>query len=838
MRKIGSSNGGGVATIAPVYKGGMALPEAEIGIPYSVDLSEYFTNAVEEYMLQTGSLPGGFALNPVTCILSGTSWEYSSQPISIRATHSVNGGAISAIVDFIVNYPESTPAPVAVIMTDAETLPSFYRSNNGYFPDSGANFSGITTYNGYAPWPVYFSAWPSTSFLDIKSVVWDFGEGTESDFGGRYFEGINAGHLFETPGTYTVVVTVTDLFGRTSTTSRVVTVLQGGVAGGKQEYFVDSAIGDDSYNGKSQTVDGGGVGPWKTFDKAIAAMHKSAGSAVSTWTIKPGDKILFNRGQTFTSEVYNPFTHGQFSQGVHFGAYGTGANPKVQWKTPAGTVQWQPNTAYTAGQYFVEFDVVYKVVTSYTSGATWGGSDTSNATSLALFKTGLGGGMVSVTDIDFYMSDMTSATHSIVTNVYNCVDGNRNICFTRCYVEDPFNSAFYIDSTQTVAYSSEPYGAFLFGCSASHANIFQASIVLLMYGSPAGLCLIGNTADLSGNHVNYLTAVHGGIIADNVFSRPSFGRTGLRIAGGGLGNEAQKVHVTRNKILGWIDPLDGDVIPGAHGGGSHNGGGVRYNYSLISFSPNGTLNKYFKEIVFDRNIVTNYEEAMSITNVDDMIIRNNLFITPSENPVDIRLGEASGTIQMRPLNNVRLFNNTFAHNGNQSVAGTKWPFIKVNGTTGAITGDGYHTGLAIRNNLGIIVSGRNDSFIKFQFDNNNQIPNMTLSNNLLDSPTSSWAEIVASVKDLATWQTNYSQDANSLKTTAGVSTPLTPMRHANGFPDSSEACVAEADAYVAALMPAVGSALLDAGYNDVPVYVDYEGMSRPLSSKDIGSIQG
>jgi hypothetical protein len=842
-----SSNTSGAATVAPIYLGGMTVPNAEIGVALSVDLSEYFTNAVEEYMLQTGSLPTGFALNPVTCVLSGTSWEYSSQPISIRATHSVNGGAISAIVDFIVNYPESTPAPVATIMTDAETLPSYYSAGNNYFPLSGLKFSGITTYEGYAPHPVYFSGWTSTAFLNIKSMVWDFGAGTEGDEGGRYFEGINAGHLFETAGNYTVTLTVTDLFGRTATATRNVVIHASGEGNTSivnsyalKTYYVDSAIGDDAYSGLSQTVDGGGVGPWKTFDKVIAAMHKGNNTDVSTWTLKPGDEVLFNKGQTFTSEVYNPFNHGTFAQGIHLGAYGTGTKPKVQWKTPAGTVEWQPNTAYTAGQYFTHFDThyyaVWKVVTNYTSGSEWGALDNSNAVTASLIKTGNGGGLVVATDIDFYLYDSVSAVPTILTNLYNCVDYNRNICFARCHFDDPFNSAFYVDTIQSVALTNEPYGFFLFGCTASQPNVHQASIVLLAYGAPAALCLIGNTADLAGNHINYFTSVHNGIIADNTFSRPSFGRSCLRIAGGALGNEGQKVHVTRNKMLGWIDPQDGDILPIQNISGSHNGGGTRYNFSLINFAPNGNTNKYNKEFVFDRNIVTNYEEAMSVVDMDDLVIRNNIFITPTEMPTgDIRLGDASGGTQMRPLNNIQIYNNTFVHNGNQITAGTKWPMIKVNGTTGK--GDGYHTGLVIINNAAVSVTGRDESFVSFQYSDNNQIPNMVLSNNLLDSPTTTWAEVAGVAKDLATWQTNYSQDVNSLKTTAGVTTPLTPMRHANGFPDSSAACVSEADAYVAALMPAVGSALLDAGYIDVPVYVDYSGTSRPLSNKDIGALE-
>jgi hypothetical protein len=179
LSRIGS---GGGATTAPVYKGGIVIPSAEIGVQYSVDLSVYFSGTViDTYSLDSGSLPDGFTLNPVLGILSGTTWASFNQPISIRALYNAGntGGAISSIANLVVTFPAGKPAPVAVIMTDSETLPSFYFAGNNYFPLSGSpGYTGMSTYEGYAPYGVYLSGWTSSSFLDIKSMVWDFGEGS------------------------------------------------------------------------------------------------------------------------------------------------------------------------------------------------------------------------------------------------------------------------------------------------------------------------------------------------------------------------------------------------------------------------------------------------------------------------------------------------------------------------------------------------------------------------------------------------------------------------------------------------------------------------------------
>ena len=77
---------------------------------------------------------------------------------------------------------------------------------------------------------------------DIVKWSWDFGSGTENDPHGRTIEGMNTAHVFETPGTYTVRLTVLDNQGNTSNDTAVITVL----APNGTEYYVDSQIGNDS----------------------------------------------------------------------------------------------------------------------------------------------------------------------------------------------------------------------------------------------------------------------------------------------------------------------------------------------------------------------------------------------------------------------------------------------------------------------------------------------------------------------------------------------------------------------------------------------------------------
>lgn len=733
------------------------------------------------------------------------------------------------------------PRPLAIISTDEETLPLYYRSTNNYWQQNplNAGYTGLSTYVGYAPWPVYFEGWGSSPASNIVSYYWDFGIGTESDYGGRYFEGINAAHLYETPGIYTVILTITDKYGRISTSERLVTILDS-IAENKKIYYVDPVNGSDAYDGLSQTVDSASVGPWQTFDKVISMLHKSNGSHVSTWPLKPGDKVLLKRSTTAICQAINKFNHGTMSQGIHIGTYGTGDNPKVQWSTPPSAANWQPNHLYAIGDYFINNNLVFKVATSYTSSATYLKSEEQNSTPGAIFSASANGpGMLTITDIDFYCND---SNITYVNNVINISDAARNICFARCHFHEPFNTAVLFNPVNTNSLIQEPYGIFILGCTATQDTISNASIVLLTYGCCAGLAIIGTEADKSGNHINYLTQINSGVITDNVFSRPAFGRTALRITGGSLTGPAQRVHVTRNKFLGWIDPQNGDILEVGAGGAVHNGGGIRYNFALVNLSHNGSPNKYLDNIIFERNILTNFEEGITLVNNRSSIIRNNIFVSPSESAQAIRIGDSSGTNQMRPCDNVKIINNTFMYNGSNFTPGQS--FIKINSpvNTNAL----YHNELEIRNNLIISTAGRDDIFLLFNGDLSSQIANMQCSNNLLDSPSSIWAKNNATDYDLTTWQNTFNKDTNSLKRPSGtVTTYSTGISHSSGFPDSKASAISEANAYINGLKLTTASAAAGAAYDPdpninaviSPVTVDFEGIQRTNTNNDIGAFE-
>ncbi len=108
-------------------------------------------------------------------------------------------------------------------------------------------------------------------------------------------------------------------------------------------YYVSSSTGNDSNNGTSEAH------AWKTLTK------------VNSFTPKPGDQILFKRGDTWIGGIIVK-GFGTASSPVTYGAYGTGANPVISgfasvtaWTNLGGNI-WESVNAVTS-------DTIINIVT-------------------------------------------------------------------------------------------------------------------------------------------------------------------------------------------------------------------------------------------------------------------------------------------------------------------------------------------------------------------------------------------------------------------------------------------------------------------------------------------
>ncbi len=187
--------------------------------------------------------------------------------------------------------------------------------------------------SGVAPLAVYFDATAtthSTSTLDPFAdlhYAWSFGDTNSGSWAisgksrNLAFGPVSA-HVFETPGTYIVQLTVRDGAGTTASRQATITVADPNVVFSGSLTTCVSATGNFT---------GCPAGAQKITNSSFNA---AMGSATT------GRRVLLRRGDTFSSPA--TFAHGSAGPGV-VGAYGTGARPVIT-SNHAGDVISTSNT--------------------------------------------------------------------------------------------------------------------------------------------------------------------------------------------------------------------------------------------------------------------------------------------------------------------------------------------------------------------------------------------------------------------------------------------------------------------------------------------------------------
>lgn len=204
------------------------------------------------------------------------------------------------------------------------------------------SYGGVSPVRAYAPHAVLLEGWKSDPRSDIVEYRWDYGDGGST----TDFVGFNASPVYETPGVYTVTLTVEDGSGATATDTITVEVLEPNGT----TYFVDAELGDDTNAGTSP-----GAGAWKTAKHAFTGMTDAR--------YGPGDRVLFTRGQTFGMNATDiVFAHWQHGYGYHIGATdGDGAKPIIRLTgDQSGTLL--DNNAFGLA-YFSMSDLTFQLTT-------------------------------------------------------------------------------------------------------------------------------------------------------------------------------------------------------------------------------------------------------------------------------------------------------------------------------------------------------------------------------------------------------------------------------------------------------------------------------------------
>jgi PKD repeat protein len=146
-----------------------------------------------------------------------------------------------------------------------------------------------------------------TEGTDIQAqFAWDFGDpaGTQNTM-----TGFNAAHVYDTAGTYTIKLTVTNVDGCSSTATETVTI----AASNRNIIYVDPATGSDTNNGSQSS-------PLKTIQAAFNALQNNS-------------EILLMAGQTYNV----PGSLEMWKNNVIIGRYGTGTDPMLNRISGNGT---------------------------------------------------------------------------------------------------------------------------------------------------------------------------------------------------------------------------------------------------------------------------------------------------------------------------------------------------------------------------------------------------------------------------------------------------------------------------------------------------------------------
>jgi len=319
----------------------------------------------------------------------------------------------------------------------------------------------------------------------------------------------------------------------------------------------------------------------------------------------------------------------------------------------------------------------------------------------------------------------------------------------------------------------------------------------------------------------------------------AFGRTGLRITGGYYTNQdpGNNIHIADNKFLGWRDPWTGGS---GRAGGAHGPDNYRYNYFIVGLHTNDVRTPYsIENVIFERNMITNFEGGLDLTNCENVTIKNNLLVSPDDSGYTTFIGVSQDN-QGRPMRGIKIIGNTLVHNGLLS-ADYENAFIRIVDFDDEPNLYGErHQDIQVKNNL---FYSLHTAFSAVAFDQatNQDLAEYDVDNNIYYIPGKADGRIfrIGSLTyTVSSWQQLTGGDQSSSITNPGLL--ITPRVHVSGEPSSLQANIAEAEEYEEQLKLLEQSGAIDFGTNEYPIDLDedYARNTRPQGAGyDIGAFE-
>lgn len=515
--------------------------------------------------------------------------------------------------------------------------------------------------SGVAPLSVFFDASDTTAaatkqpFHNLE-YRWDFGDqkgspvsgttwrtGSRGNASSRNFAtGPVAAHVFETAGTYTVALAITDGSNRVSNSCVQIEVQEPDVvfAGSKT---VCVAATSTPVPGAGGCPEGAGTAQESSFPAAIGSYAKT------------GRRVLFKRDDTFVSETEARITA---SGPGTIGAYGTGALPLIQMKStpkePAPALSFSSRSTPKFADWRV-MDLAFDGM--------------SNANSQGLGISPTSGGVKQITLLRITARNMSTA--------YGFGGDLINYWNNHGFPGHSIDQLFIVDST----------------------SIAGTNTVTSCYNAGNRLAFMGNDIDGGGNpkgsHVTRFPYLNKAVLSNNSLSRPGFNRTIIKLhapywnAKVGVFDPAATIPPSSGAdSTNYSAALNGDGFS-KHIVISDNKFTDHANPWAVAIGPQDQWkDERVRDVIIERNwfVATDTSQSFLTIWAADTTIRNNIFAAGSANVTGAMVTQWG--IEP-PSTNVHIYNNSF-FTSYKSLANEVMP-IQIGGTSSNIT---------VKNNLG------------------------------------------------------------------------------------------------------------------------------------------
>jgi len=570
----------------------------------------------------------------------------------------------------------------------APFFPYYAKHVNFSAAECDANKDQLSLDKGYAPFGVFLRGTDSTGKDNIVSYDWEIKD-LSTDAIITTLNGFNAAHIFDQPGEYSATLTITDKGGASSSDTRNITVWPRD----GESYYVDSDIGDDRYNGLTQSPDntcdanvatlGSCNGPWKTATRAFGELSPYNATTFSDGKYTADsiclkseniDVTRYNQGnfKIFRSSTFLESEAKKDADGNYLPAITTEictslATKRTSVLKPGDQILFHTNQTFdieTGIQSLSSYSAIndgityqyerldtYPITTvthwstaigvnfsSYGEGTKPIIKNTGKSSNQVVFFQGVGMFGFSISDLDFDLLSNQQETLSARATLMEMREKPINMSFQRINVKNMQQGI--------IGNAKDGSGLFIFNSEFSDSTITQ----LFTQSSYKDVAIVNNTYDYSANHLIY-SSIASGLVVNNKLSRPAYGRTAFRLSGGTFNNANRNVWISDNEITGWVDPRTSAEFGAAFSNGE------RYNYTLVDIAPNVFEDLALYDIVFTRNKVIDAETLLEIGDGENITISYNLFKSAdSERSSRIHLNKNTSK---RPLKNIDIINNTF-----------------------------------------------------------------------------------------------------------------------------------------------------------------------------------